>query len=164
MKLNARHFRLLLPVLMAAFTTAALLFLPFGAAATKSVVIKMVLNNAQAKTVREAKGRIISLPLTTAQRELVRVRAPKYQGSIIRVSSGQLSPTNKIHLQILKPDTATPVLRVVKRGAIVEPADSTDALAPRSVKPDPAIVALHERLDALARRLEELRAQLAPAR
>ena len=81
--------------------------------ATESVTIKMVLNNTQARLVRGAGDVAISMKLTAPQKSLVRVRAPKFQGSIIRVAASQISPTNKISLKIIKPRTATPVLRVV---------------------------------------------------
>ena len=87
--------------------------LPQTTHATESVTIKMVLNNTQARFVRDAGDVAISMKLTAPQKSLVRVRAPKFQGSIIRVAASQISPTNKISLKIIKPRTATPVLRVV---------------------------------------------------
>ncbi len=87
--------------------------LPQTTHSTESVTIKMVLNNTQARVVRAADDVAISMKLTAPQKSLVRVRAPKFQGSIIRVAASQISPTNKISLKIIKHRSATPVLRVV---------------------------------------------------
>lgn len=129
-----------------------------NAHATESVTIKMVLNNTQARVVRDADDTAISMKLTAPQKSLVRVRAPKYMGSIIRLSASQISPTNKISLKIIKPRTATPVLRVVSfnTAATQDPgSESSYDKTLNSLRVE--VKHLKERLDAANKKLKKIR-------
>lgn len=129
--------------------------------ATESVTIKMVLNNTQARLVRGADDVAITVKLTAPQKSLVRVRAPKFQGSIIRVAASQISPTNKISLKIIKPRTATPVLRVVSFNTA--PTQDPGSEPGRNKTLDSLRIEvkhLKEQIDAAKEKLEKIRALL----
>ena len=135
--------------------------LPQTTHATESVTIRMVLNNTQARVVRGADDVAISVNLTAAQKSLVRVRAPKFQGSIIRVAASQISPTNKISLKIIKHRSATPVLRVVSFSAApTQDLDSESSYHKTLNSLRVELKHLKERLDAANKKLEKIRALL----
>ena len=131
------------------------------ALATRSVTIRMVLNNTQARIVRDKDGEPVTIRLTAPQKALVRVRAPKFQGSIIRVSSDQLSPANKISLTILKPGSGTPVLRVEARGTRATDETSREE-ALRNLLADLKVETAHmqEKLASYTKRIETLSRRL----
>jgi len=146
---------------LARWLVAAGLLLALDAGAAEAVTIKMVLNNAQAREVRDGAGAAVAVELTKAQKALVRSRAPRFMGGTIRVRAGQLSPANKISLTILRPGTATPVLRVEARGTRATDESGEDA-ASRSLIADIAVeisnlgewLSSHaDRLEAMANRL-----------
>ncbi len=136
----------------------AAISLPQTTHATESVTIKMVLNNTQARLVRGADDVAITVKLTAPQKSLVRVRSPKFQGSIIRVAASQISPTNKISLKIIKPRTATPVLRVVSFNTAPTQdlgSESRYDRTPDSLRID--VKRMKEQLNAAKEKLEKIR-------
>lgn len=125
------------------------------AVTTRAVTIKMVLNNGQARTVRDAEGQPVTIKLTSPQKALVRVRAPKFQGNTIRVASGQLSAANKISLTIFKPGSATPVLRVEARGTrATDESSEEEAINNMLAEMRVEIAHMQEKLAAFTKRLE----------
>jgi len=145
------------PRLIAAGLIALLALGAAPAAAVESITIKMYLNNLQAKAIRDADGRPVTIRLTTEQKALVRVRAPKFKGHIIRVAEHQLGAANKIALTIFKPDSNTPVLRVVDREAPAAEDRWRDAAARAELRKIAVeLEHLREKLAAFAKRLEEL--------
>lgn len=129
--------------------------------ATESVTIKMVLNNTQARVVRNANDNATAVKLTAAQKALVRVRAPRFKGSIIRLAASQISPTNKISLKIIKHRSATPVLRVVShKTAATKDHDSGSSHDRMLDNLRVEVEHLKERLDAADEKLEKIRALL----
>ncbi len=132
--------------------------LPQTTHATESVTIRMVLNNTQARVVRDADDATITVNLTAAQKSLVRVRAPKFQGSIIRVAASQLSPANKIYLMIIKYRSTAPVLRVVSHRAAATKDRASGSDYDKTLNSLRVEVKhLKERLDAANRKLETIR-------
>jgi hypothetical protein len=151
-----RPFRPWVGVLLALLALAG-----SAVAAPDSVTIKMFLNNLQAKAVRDAKGRPVTIRLSTEQKALVRVRAPKFKGNIIRVARHQLGSANKISLTILKAQTNTPVLRVEDRAPPPQPELAPEAEARAKARQVGVELAhLQERIAAYGKRLETLEKQL----
>lgn len=131
------------------------------APATESVTIRMFLSNLQAKAVRDAKGQPVTIRLSADQVALIKVRAPKFKGHIIRAAAHQVGSANTIKLTIFKPDSNTPVLRVVDREAPIADERRADAAARAALKKiEVELEHLTEKLAALDDRLAALENQL----